>query len=141
MFGNIKKLYNRFFKKNNKERKTIDDLFAFDKTDHIVEKPIDSNDIEEEEKEIESKEIESKEIEEEEDGDSYGSLRLSDIIHETVVIVDEIQTEASSGASVAILTLSFESIRKIIFKADHTFLYSIYHKPSKTVLFSGCFDG
>lgn len=66
---------------------------------------------------------------------------VSDIIHEAVVIVDEMKTEAAGTTGVVIMLESCRAPRKVEnFVADHSFGYVIYHRPTMTVLFNGCFD-
>jgi serpin B/serpin B11/12 len=70
-------------------------------------------------------------------------IRVSDIIHEAVVIIDEEKTEATGATVVIMEEESFMSksykIEKFI--ADHSFGYVIFHHPTGTILFNGCFDG
>lgn len=67
---------------------------------------------------------------------------VSTMIHEAVVIVDEVGTEASA---VTVAVCQSKSIRNDpepkIFQADHSFIYYIKHIPTKTLLFVGDFHG
>jgi serine protease inhibitor len=67
--------------------------------------------------------------------------RVTDIIHEAVVIVDETKTEASGATAVVVKLETCRPPRNIeTFRADHSFGYVIFHRPSGTILFNGCFD-
>jgi len=66
---------------------------------------------------------------------------VDQIIHEAVVIVDEVGTEA---AAVTVASLCLESCRIIptaTFRADHPFIYLIRHRGSNTILFRGDYHG
>lgn len=68
---------------------------------------------------------------------------ISKIIHEAVVIVDETGTEAAA-VTVAVMTAMMAMPthkKKIIFKADHPFIYYIRYKPNNMILFYGSFYG
>lgn len=67
---------------------------------------------------------------------------ISKIIHEAVVIVDETGTEAAA-VTVAVMTamMAMPPKKKIIFKADHPFIYYIRYKPNNMLLFYGAFYG
>jgi len=76
-------------------------------------------------------------------GITSGSAYVSEMIHEAVVTVGELGTEATA-VTLAIVTR--ESVRMQIVKpkyflADHTFMYYIKHKPSNTLMFIGIYDG
>ncbi|XWV25564.1 hypothetical protein QJ856_gp0190 [Tupanvirus deep ocean] len=69
---------------------------------------------------------------------------ISKIIHEAVVIVDEIGTEAAAttvafGRAMAVRPRIKEKPK--IFKADHAFVYYIRHLPSNYFLFMGDYQG
>lgn len=69
-------------------------------------------------------------------------LEVSDVIHEAVVIVDEEKTEAAAVTAVYVLSKCL--IREPTyyeFRANRTFIYNIIHRPTQTILFSGCYDG
>ncbi len=70
-------------------------------------------------------------------------LFISKIIHEAVVIVDETGTEAAAVTAIVLREMAArpDNIKPVIFKADHSFVYYIEHKPSRTILFVGLFDG
>ena len=65
------------------------------------------------------------------------------IIHETVIEVDETGTEACATTTVyenLTSNLSRDEHRKIVFIADHPFIFYIRHTPSKTLLFVGNYN-
>jgi serine protease inhibitor len=68
---------------------------------------------------------------------------ISQIIHETVVIVNEYGTEASAINFAQFDTLSADDWRpkRIEFCADHSFIYYIKHVPSDMLLFIGDYHG
>ena len=69
-------------------------------------------------------------------------LCISDIIHECVIKLDEIKTEAAASTILQIDCLYNPNKEKVYeFKADHTFTYFIYHVKTDTILFTGIFDG
>lgn len=67
---------------------------------------------------------------------------ISSIIQEAVVIVDESGTEASAVTKM-IMTENCASPmeEKIVFKADHPFIYCIRHIPSNMIFFYGDYYG
>ena len=68
------------------------------------------------------------------------NIVMSEILHEAVVIVDETGTEAAAATVICMESLScLPQQNHITFKADHTFIYAIRHKPSNTTLFLGCY--
>lgn len=67
---------------------------------------------------------------------------VSKVIHECIVKVDEEYTEAAAvSAMMNKFCLTIEKKKEVVFKADRTFAYFIYHKKTKTVLFTGVYDG
>ena len=69
---------------------------------------------------------------------------VSKIIHESVVIVDEIGTEASAATVVLgkeTASAPREEPKPKLFKADHAFIYYIRHIPSGLFLFYGDYQG
>ena len=66
---------------------------------------------------------------------------LSAAIHKTTVDVNEVGCEATSIASfvkrVGATRVREDRRKPIIFKADHPFLFIIYHYPTKAILFVG----
>ena len=71
------------------------------------------------------------------------NIKVDDIIHEVVVIVDETGTEAAAATAVTFMTecCSVCVDEPILFKANHTFQYYIKYVPTNTLLFYGIFDG
>lgn len=65
---------------------------------------------------------------------------ISSASHEAVVIVDEEGTEAAAftGFTVSATCAKPEPLK---FKADHSFMYYIRHKPSNIILFVGVYHG
>lgn len=74
-------------------------------------------------------------------GDDFA--RVSTMIHEAVVIVDEEGTEASAAtiATVMLESAAYRPKKPILFRADHPFIYYIKHIPTNTLLFVGDFHG
>ena len=69
-------------------------------------------------------------------------LCISDIIHECVIKLDEIKTEAAAVTAIKLTNkCKIHRNESITFKADHTFTYFIYHVETNTILFTGIFDG
>lgn len=68
--------------------------------------------------------------------------RVSTMIHEAVVIVDESGTEAAA-VTVAVMRMECMMIKPdpIVFNANHSFVYYIKHKPTNTLLFVGDYHG
>ncbi|XWV26903.1 serpin [Tupanvirus soda lake] len=69
---------------------------------------------------------------------------ISKIIHEAVVIVDELGTEAAATTVVtgrAMVARPRKKEKPKIFKADHAFIYYIRHLPSNYFLFMGDYQG
>ncbi len=66
-------------------------------------------------------------------------LHISDMIHEAVIIVDEIGTEATAVTSM--ISQNSTPERSIVFRANHTFQYYIRHIPTNTVIFHGVYNG
>ncbi|KAG7205870.1 hypothetical protein KM043_007801 [Ampulex compressa] len=70
--------------------------------------------------------------------DGKDTLHLGDGVHRAKIEV----TEEGTTAAAATAIFSFRSSRPIepaIFKADHPFVYLIYERPTRTILFSGVF--
>lgn len=73
---------------------------------------------------------------------TQGKTYVNKIIHESVVIVDESGTEASS-ATVVIgrAMVSYRPNKPILFKANHAFTYYIRYVPGNLFLFYGDYQG
>lgn len=70
--------------------------------------------------------------------DSNDTLHLGDAVHRAKIELNEEGTTAAAATAL----FSFRSSRPIepaVFKADHPFVYVIYDKISKSILFSGYF--
>jgi serpin B len=61
---------------------------------------------------------------------------VSDIIHNVIIIVDEIGTEAAAATALNV-SLGMSTAKKINFVANHPFLYYIRFKPNNTIMFIG----
>lgn len=66
-------------------------------------------------------------------------LFLSNVVHKSFVEVKEEGTEAAAATG-AIISLTSVNVKKeITFKADHPFLFFIWHHTTKSILFAGKF--
>jgi len=70
-------------------------------------------------------------------------LYIDKIIHMAKIIVDEDGTEAAAATAVLCCNECYmpESVQPKVFRADHTFQYFIMHNKTRTILFSGVFNG
>lgn len=70
---------------------------------------------------------------------SQTPLIFNNVIHQTVIEVDEVGTEAASATAEVIADASEEEepVVPISFKADHPFMFFIYDKRSGAILFMG----
>ncbi|QTF49638.1 serpin [Acanthamoeba polyphaga mimivirus] len=68
---------------------------------------------------------------------------ISRIIHEAVVVIDEIGTEAAATTIVIGQAMATRPVKQKIkvFKADHAFIYYIRHQPTGLFLFFGDYQG
>lgn len=73
--------------------------------------------------------------------DLENPLYVSNIIHEAVVIVDEVSTEATAATAMMYSLNRIDIKKDIVFRADHPFLYYIRYKPSNVLLFVGLYNG
>jgi serpin B len=66
-------------------------------------------------------------------------LRISAVVHQALVDVDEVGTEAAAATgAVAVATAAFPGrVEKKVFRADHPFLFAIRNRISGDVLFMG----
>ena len=67
-------------------------------------------------------------------------LYISKVLHKAHVEVNEEGTEAAAATAIIMERLSIDDPdepQKIIFDADHPFLFTIHHKPTGTILFMG----
>jgi|SaaInlV_150m_DNA_4_1039716.scaffolds.fasta_scaffold04088_4 serpin B len=73
---------------------------------------------------------------------SENDLFVSAIIHKAKIIVDEDGTEAAAATAVAMMNQAMVQPKAFInFVVDRAFQYSISHDESKTILFSGVYNG
>lgn len=73
-------------------------------------------------------------------GISRSGLKISDVIHKAFIEVDEDGTEAAAATAVTMVTTSMrppdpQPIK--VFKADRPFVFFLYDKEAKTILFMG----
>jgi len=76
------------------------------------------------------------------DGGEYEDLHISKVLHKAFIEVNEEGTEAAA-ATVVIMDINASAPNnqeKIVFNADHPFLFTIHHKDTNTVLFMGNVD-
>lgn len=65
-------------------------------------------------------------------------VALQDVIHQAFVDVNEEGTEAAAATAVAVgATMAPVQTKKVVFRADHPFLFAIRHNESGTILFLG----
>ena len=64
-------------------------------------------------------------------------LVFDKVIHQAVIEVDEMGTEAAETALVIDASAAEAPVAPIVFKADHPFIFFIYDKQINTVLFMG----
>lgn len=72
-------------------------------------------------------------------GISTTHLEISDVIHKAFIEVDEDGTEAAAATAVTVMTRSIAtpSVPAKVFKADRPFVFFLYDKEAKTILFMG----
>ncbi|MEJ5165905.1 MAG: serpin family protein [Thermoanaerobaculia bacterium] len=68
------------------------------------------------------------------------NLKVDDIIHQAFVQVDEEGTEAAGATAVTVRVTSVSGKRIPVFRADHPFLFCIYHRKTEVILFLGNFS-
>jgi serpin B len=68
-------------------------------------------------------------------GMSQKDLFISEAVHKAYIKVDEEGTEAAAATGVVIGITSIDD--SVTFSADHTFLFTIVHKPTNSILFLG----
>ncbi|MEZ6103825.1 MAG: serpin family protein [Pirellulaceae bacterium] len=64
-------------------------------------------------------------------------LQISDVIHKAFVEVDEKGTEAAAATGVIVATRAAIITKRIVFQADHPFLFFIRHQETGAILFVG----
>lgn len=67
-------------------------------------------------------------------------LKVDDIIHQAFVQVDEEGTEAAGATAVTVRVTSLSERKIPVFRADHPFLFCIYHRKTESILFLGKFS-
>ena len=77
------------------------------------------------------------------DNKNLPNIYVNNLIHQSVIIVDEEGTEAAAATAITMFLNCSVPTTEItyIFRADHTFQYQILHKPTQTILFNGVYDG
>ncbi len=70
-------------------------------------------------------------------GISNGIFPITSVLHKAVIDVDESGAEASAATSIIV---SLSSRRRIVFRADHPFVFAILDNRSQTILFMGRFQ-
>ncbi len=66
-----------------------------------------------------------------------GDLRISDVIHEAYIRVDEAGTEAAAATAVAIATAAAPGSRQLQFLVDRPFIFVLRDTTTNAVLFAG----
>lgn len=64
-------------------------------------------------------------------------LKIGDVIHQAFIQVDEEGTEAAGATGITLKLTSIAVEHIPVFKADHTFLFFIFHNKTNCILFSG----
>ncbi len=66
-------------------------------------------------------------------------LKISDVIHQAFVVVNEEGTEAAAATAVQFMSKGRPAAPEstIVFRADHPFLFVIYHNRTASILFMG----
>lgn len=68
------------------------------------------------------------------------NLKVDDIIHQAFVQVDEEGTEAAGATAVTVRVTSVSGRKIPVFRADHPFLFFIYHRKTEAIIFLGNFS-
>lgn len=69
------------------------------------------------------------------------TVKVSTLLHEAVIIVDEKGTEAAAATSMECATCVCIPPKPVIFNANHTFVYYIRHVATNVLLFVGTYNG
>ena len=72
---------------------------------------------------------------------SYEPAYVSNMVHEAVVIVDEVGTEAAAATICMSDNCLSSEPQPIVFNANHSFIYYIKHSRTNTLLFVGEYAG
>jgi serpin B len=69
----------------------------------------------------------------------FGQLCISNVLHKAFIETNEEGTEAAAATAVTIFATSLNpnSTQRIVFNADHPFIFLIQHKTTGTILFMG----
>jgi serpin B len=65
------------------------------------------------------------------------NLSMGQVLHQTLIDVNEEGTEAASATFVGPAPSIFSFSRPRVFRADHPFMFIIYHKATRCILFMG----
>jgi serpin B len=71
------------------------------------------------------------------------SLFISAVIHQALVEVDEVGTEAAAATAIVAVTAAAPQLdppKPVVFRADHPFLFAIRNQATGEVLFLGRVD-
>jgi serpin B len=64
-------------------------------------------------------------------------LYISAVLHKAFIAVDEKGTEAAAATAVAVAATGIPQKPKVVFRADHPFIFLIRHRPTGAALFVG----
>ena len=70
----------------------------------------------------------------------FGQLCISSVLHKAFIEVNEKGTEAAAATAVIMVTSAYPGqnlTQRIVFDADHPFIFLIQHKTTDTILFMG----
>jgi serpin B len=70
----------------------------------------------------------------------FGQLCISSVLHKAFIEVNEKGTEAAAATAVVMVTSAYPGqnvTQRIVFNADHPFIFLIQHKTTGTILFMG----
>jgi serpin B len=70
----------------------------------------------------------------------FGQLCISSVLHKAFIEVNEKGTEAAAATAVIMVTSAYPGqnlTQRIVFNADHPFIFLIQHKTTGTILFMG----
>lgn len=72
--------------------------------------------------------------------DGVGGLFISYVLHKAYIDVDEEGTEAAAATAIEMIKSINGGDSRITFDCNHTFLFTIYHKETDTIIFMGNID-
>jgi serpin B len=70
----------------------------------------------------------------------FGQLSISSVLHKAFIEVNEEGTEAAAATAIVMVTSAYPGqniSQRIVFDADHPFIFLIQHKTTGTILFIG----